>query len=237
VVVLQVIFKSMKLITTLVGSWLWLGNKHKFGEFVAAALLVGSAILFTLGDVGVSSPSTSAAAPAAVAAGAIALDATAAVGSAATAGAAAAATEAGALAPAAVLEAVPWFGICIVLLSLVFDSLHSNSQERVLKQLEAGPLETMFYTNLFSAALLFVWVVGNGELVPAVQYCAQYPMAYPYWILRASVIYFGVKCFLSLIKTNGNVLATSGQPSPLSSALHLPRPACLCWLLRLRADS
>ncbi len=221
----QVIFKSMKLITALVGSVLWLRNKHKIGEFIAAALLVASAVLFTLGDAGITAaapitPATVAAAEAAAAsAGAVA-----AAGSEVVAAAAA-----GGSVSAAVSDAVPWFGLVIVLASLVFDSLHSNSQERVMKNLHAGPSETMVFTNLFSAALLFVWVVFTGEIVPAVQYCYAYPQAYPYWVLRASVIYYGVKCFLALIKTNGNVLATSVTTvrkilSILLSFLMFPKP-------------
>lgn len=47
----QVVFKSMKLITVMIASVVFLGRRYVGGEYLAAAMLVASAALFSLGDV------------------------------------------------------------------------------------------------------------------------------------------------------------------------------------------
>jgi len=100
-------------------------------------------------------------------------------------------------------------GIIIVLLSLIGDSAHSNAQERVVKVLKAGHLETMFYSNLFSFILVVFICIFLGELVPAIQYCNEHTILYWIWLFRSFVIYFGVQCLLLLVKVAGNVMANT----------------------------
>lgn len=157
----QVIFKSMKLITVMLGSLVILKQRFSVLEYVNAVALVLSAILFALGD-----------------------------------------TEA---AP----EVAGYTGIVIVCLSLVADALHSNTQEQLLKEFKAGVLEAMLYTNLFAAAMAGMWVLLTGEFFEAFVYCAEFPLAYLLFVLRASVIYLGVLCFVLMIGTFGVVSATA----------------------------
>jgi len=156
----QVIFKSMKLLTVILGSAFFLRNAHHWLEYVSTVLYVASAVFFSLGDI----------------------------------------------------DLEPNFsmtGIVIVLCSLVADSLHSNQQERVLKQQGASELETLIYSNLFSAVLVLMYLLATDALVPALQYCWATPLSYFLFIIRAMVIYCGVKCYLSLVNLAGNVFATT----------------------------
>jgi len=100
-------------------------------------------------------------------------------------------------------------GIIIVLVSLVADALHSSVQESVLQHHKATILETMFFSNLFSASLCFIYLLLTGEFLHAIAYCAEYPVAYLIFVVRAFVIYCGVLCFASLIKHFDVVVATS----------------------------
>ena len=157
----QVIFKSMKLITVMVGSIFILKQRFSVYEYASAAALVASAILFSLGDVAES-------------------------------------PELG----------MSW-GLVIVLLSLVADAMHSNTQEQLLKSHKASVTEAMLYTNGFAAMMSWVVVVGIGELGPASAYCAAFPLAYILFVMRAAVIYLGVLCFVLMINTSGVVAATA----------------------------
>ena len=157
----QVIFKSMKLITVMLGSLVILKQRFTFYEYISAVALVVSAILFSLGD--------EATAP----------------------------------------EVAGYTGIIIVCLSLVGDSLHSNTQEQLLKQHRSSILEAMLYTNLFAALMSWFWVIVTGEFQLAYAYCQDQPIAYILFVMRAAVIYMGVLCFVLMINTFGVVKATA----------------------------
>lgn len=47
----QVVFKSLKLLTVMIGSVLWVGRKYSAYEYIATMLTVISAVMFGLGDV------------------------------------------------------------------------------------------------------------------------------------------------------------------------------------------
>ncbi len=156
----QVIFKSMKLITVMVGSLFIQKKRFSLAEYASALTLVLSACLFSLGDI----------------------------------------------------DTTPNFsslGIFIVSLSLVFDAVHSNTQETLLKIHKSSNSEMMLFTNLFSAIAAFLIVLGTNEFQPALQYCREYPFVYGLFVVRALVIYFGVLFFLLLIRSSGVVTATA----------------------------
>jgi len=156
----QVVFKSLKLLTVMIGSVLWVGRKYTAYEYIATMLTVASAVLFGLGDVD-SAPQFS------------------------------------------------WLGIVIVLLSLVADSMHSNSQETLLQDHKATLRETMVYSNMFSAVGSFVVCLVTGELWKALAFCQQYPQVYFIFATQSILTYLGVLCFVSSIKRFGVVLATT----------------------------
>jgi adenosine 3'-phospho 5'-phosphosulfate transporter B3 len=156
----QVVFKSLKLLTVMIGSVVWVGRRYSPPEYAATFLTVCSAALFGLGDVSAS-------------------------------------------------PKFEYLGIVIVLLSLVGDSLHSNSQETLLQDHKASIRETMVYSNLFSAMCCFIVCLLNGELVAALAFCRANPVV---WVLipaQALLQYLGVLCFVTSIQRFGVVLATT----------------------------
>jgi len=187
----QVIFKSMKLLTVIVGSAFFLNNRHHVLEYLATIFYVTSAVCFSLGDI----------------------------------------------------DLEPNYnmtGIAIVLLSLVADSFHSNQQERVLKRLGAGEVETLIFSNLFSALLVLLYLILSGKLMPAVRYCHSIPISYLLFIIRAIVIYCGVKCYLTLVNIAGNVFATTMTTirkilTILVSFFFFPKPFTIKYLYGILA--
>lgn len=157
----QVIFKSMKLITVMVGSIFILQQRFTIWEYASALALVLSAILFSLGDV------------------------------------------------AETPELGSTIGFVVVLLSLVADAMHSNTQEQLLKGYKASVTEAMMYTNGFAALMAWAVVLVTGEFGPASAFCAAFPLAYILFVMRAAVIYLGVLCFVLMINTSGVVAATA----------------------------
>ena len=156
----QIIFKSMKLITVMIGSLFILRATFTVYEYASALCLVVAACFFSLGDTDVS-------------------------------------------------VELPVKGISIVLLSLVGDSLHSNTQDSLLRQHNASTSEAILFTNLFAAIASFVYIVLTRELFAAIAYCQAHSIAYALFMLRSAVIYLGVMCFMLLIKSFGVVAATS----------------------------
>ena len=156
----QVVFKSLKLLTVMIGSVLFVGRRYSRLEYVAAVLTVTSAALFGLGD----------------------------------------------------RDAAPqfsWVGIVVVLLSLVADSLHSNSQETLLQDHRATLRETMVFSNLFSAIGALTVCLLTSEFSVAFAYCARHPAAYIIMASHAVVNYLGVLCYVTSVKNFGVVLATT----------------------------
>lgn len=156
----QVIFKSMKLITVMIGSIVMLRSSFAWHEYLSAATLVASACLFSLGDVDVQPEYNT-------------------------------------------------IGLIIVCASLVADAIHSNTQDALLRQHQASTSEAMLFTNFFAAAICLVWITATGEITLAMRYCAEDPFIYVLFVSRAIVIYGGVLCFVTLIKSFGVVAATS----------------------------
>lgn len=174
----QVMFKSLKLISVMIGAFVWLGKRYSLRKIAAALLLVLSVCVFSWGEIRDAEED---------------LDAT---------------SSLDALEEESVGVKTTMFGVMVVLISLVMDSAHSNSQEVLLRRHEAGIIETMLFTNLFSAAFAFVINVVQGELQDALAFCLRNPSIWFLFFLRGLSIYCGVKCFIQLIQRFGVVLAT-----------------------------
>lgn len=161
----QVVFKSLKLLTVMIGSALFVGRTYKGSEYLATAFTVASAMLFGFADQIAKGkgdgPQSSA------------------------------------------------LGFLIVSLSLVADSMHSNTQETLLQDYKATIRETMFYTNMFAAFFTFGVTAVTGELSRALAFCAQYPNTWWLLAIQSLVTYLGVLCFVGSIKKFGVVLATT----------------------------
>jgi len=162
----QVVFKSLKLLTVMLGSACFVGRSYKITEYVATGFTVLSAVLFGFGDL--ASKNTSGGQPSS-----------------------------------------SMMGFVIVTLSLVADSMHSNTQETLLQDYKATIRETMFYTNLFAAWFSLAVCTFTGELFAALAYCLKYPDTWTLLAVQSLVTYLGVLCFVTMIKSFGAVLATT----------------------------
>jgi len=100
-------------------------------------------------------------------------------------------------------------GIVIVLVSLLFDSLHANFQDSLMHTYNATELEVLLYPNAFSAVLILAAVFVKGEAVPAFEYCQIYPIAYILFILRGIALYLGARTFITTINGFGAYTATT----------------------------
>ena len=152
----MVIFKSLKLITVMIGAVIMNGKTFLLREYFAAILLAASATMFSMGDA----------------------------------------------------HSEPNFnisGIIVVLLSLAFDSIQANAQEKVLK---GCPItEAILFSNFFSAVMALGWTFISGELGSALAFCALHPATYYLFIVRALICYLGVACLLLQIQLFGAVTA------------------------------
>ena len=153
----------MKLISVMVGSVCCLRKKYHVCEYVAAPLLVMSAVLFTFGD-----------------ANDLNFNA---------------------------------LGIVVVLVSLIFDAIHANSQQYVLqaKTERDTTMELLVYSNLLASAMAFVVSFCTGEIVQ-IQY--EYIPIQPagtaakllmWFVIRVACLYVGVSAFVVFIKRFGAV--------------------------------
>ncbi|XXQ31859.1 Sugar phosphate transporter domain-containing protein [Plasmodiophora brassicae] len=129
-----------------------------------------------------------------------------------------------------------WTGIGVVLLSLFFDALHSNSQEHVLQAHNASTLELMIFGNLFAAAMSFLVTAVSGELLEAYRFCGQQPVIYLYFTVRMLFVYGGVLCFVAIIKRFGVVAATTITTvrkvlSIILSFLVFPKPFSMAYVI------
>jgi adenosine 3'-phospho 5'-phosphosulfate transporter B3 len=129
-------------------------------------------------------------------------------------------------------------GLVIVGVSLFADALHSTKQEELMRSYRASIGETMFYTNLFSSLITLVFISFNGELLPALRFCSENPIAYALFVVRALVIFFGVLCFLSITHAFDVVLATTATTvrkilTVLLSFIVFPKPWTLKYALGL----
>jgi adenosine 3'-phospho 5'-phosphosulfate transporter B3 len=96
-------------------------------------------------------------------------------------------------------------GVIVVLLSLVFDSVQANTQDRILTVQQCPLVEAILFSNLLSGlfSLLYTWI--SGELAVAVPFCSDNPLTYQLFVVRALILYVGVIFLLTQIKLFGAV--------------------------------
>jgi len=158
----QVVFKSMKFLSVMIGSRFVLHKHYSTFEYIAAPFMVISAALFTLGD-------------------------------------------------SVATFRFDCLGIAVVCISLIFDSIHANSQEYTLKLHNDTTLELLVYSNLLSSILAGVIGTLSGELIPLIKYLRNYNIYYIFgwFILRAACLYIGVASFVVFTKKFGAVAAVT----------------------------
>mmetsp|Transcript_40397 Transcript_40397/g.35635 ORF Transcript_40397/g.35635 Transcript_40397/m.35635 type:complete len:526 (-) Transcript_40397:343-1920(-) len=163
----QVIFKSMKLISVMIGSIFCLKNEYHQCEKCGAPLLVGSAILFCMGDANDLNFNV--------------------------------------------------LGIVVVLISLIFDAIHANSQQYILQAKTARDttMELLVYTNLMAGVIAFVisFLMGeineiNYEWLPSQPDDTMNKLLL-WFVGRVACLYIGVSAFVVFTKRFGAVFAVT----------------------------
>ncbi|ETO09868.1 hypothetical protein RFI_27507 [Reticulomyxa filosa] len=158
----QVIFKSMKLISVMIGSKLFLHKEYNIFEYLAAPLMVGAAIAFSLGDASES------------------------------------------------LSFNTW-GIIVVIVSLIFDSIHANAQEYTLKLHRDTALELLLYSNFFSGVFAALAGICAGELAPLFVFLATNSLLdiLSWFTIRVLCLYVGVAALVIFTQRFGAVAAVT----------------------------
>jgi len=158
----QVVFKSMKLLSVMIGSRCFLKKQYSTLEYVAAPFMVASAILFSLGD------------------------------------------------STAALNFDFW-GLVIVCVSLIFDSIHANAQEYTLRLNRDTTVELLVYSNLLSGVFSCIIGTMSGELIPLVKYVEKHSVfeMLKWFVIRSMCLYIGVAAFVVFTKKFGAVAAVT----------------------------
>merc|ERR1712154_723935 len=108
-------------------------------------------------------------------------------------------------------------GIVVVLLSLVFDAIHANSQQYILqaKTERDTTMELLVYSNLIAGVLAMIVSFLTGEIT---QICYEYLPKQPdntlnklfiWFIGRVACLYIGVSAFVVFTKRFGAVFAVT----------------------------
>lgn len=100
-------------------------------------------------------------------------------------------------------------GIFIVCASLVGDAVHSLSQDTVLRKHNAKEEEILLYSNLFGFVISLTGNLVTNELFDAIRFFNQNPWLWFILGLRTVVVYYGVVCYVKIIKSFGIVTATT----------------------------
>lgn len=155
-------FKSMKLITVMIGARMFFQKEFNRFEYIASPILVVSAALFSLGD-----------------------------------------TQ----------EALRFnmVGTTAVVLSLVFDSCHSNYQQYVLQLHRDTILELLVYSNFIAAVM--ATVVGLLALEAGDLYMFMLSHSFvdvmSWFVVRVVCLYIGVSAYAAFSKKFGAVAVTT----------------------------
>lgn len=101
-------------------------------------------------------------------------------------------------------------GIVIVLISLLFDAIHANSQEYILKQQKFDTKgEMLIYSNLIAGIMAGIASFVCMETVPLMQYLDTVDIVklFVWFLVRVLLLYVGVSAFVACAKKFGIVLA------------------------------
>mmetsp|Transcript_8987 Transcript_8987/g.13023 ORF Transcript_8987/g.13023 Transcript_8987/m.13023 type:complete len:219 (+) Transcript_8987:1-657(+) len=99
-------------------------------------------------------------------------------------------------------------GPILLALSTWFDSVVPNLQERLFQVTQAKAAELMFLSNTYMFLLSAAFTMGNGEFVEAMDFFQTQPAsreAFLVLTLQGISAYFGLKCYLTVIKKVGGV--------------------------------
>lgn len=98
-----------------------------------------------------------------------------------------------------------FFGFGMLLLSLALDGVTGPVQDSLVAAHKPTANHLMFYSNLWSSLYSLIWVVGIGELVPALNFCSQDPSVWFYIIGQSLASAVGQIFIYRLIRSFGSL--------------------------------
>ena len=104
-------------------------------------------------------------------------------------------------------ELGPFIGPILLTISTVFDSIVPNLQEQLLQKHRVKTSEMILVSNIVMCFVLLAWTMYSGELILAITYCIQHRDASLMLLLQGLCAYLGLKCYLSIIRDYGGVIA------------------------------
>ena len=103
-------------------------------------------------------------------------------------------------------------GIFIVLISIIFDGIHANCQEYILKARHKDTaLELLVYSNFIAGILAGIISLISGEYPGIMEFIKKYdPRILLLWFsIRVACLYIGVSAFIAFTKKFGAVYAVT----------------------------
>eukprot|EP00484_Ammonia_sp_Unknown_P002538 CAMPEP_0197078378 /NCGR_PEP_ID=MMETSP1384-20130603/213091_1 /TAXON_ID=29189 /ORGANISM="Ammonia sp." /LENGTH=457 /DNA_ID=CAMNT_0042517245 /DNA_START=56 /DNA_END=1429 /DNA_ORIENTATION=+ len=185
----QVIFKSMKLLFVLLGSYCCFGHLYSLLEIAGHTLMVFAAILVLLGSYccfGHLYSLLEIAGHTLMVFAAILFS----------------------LGDHETQTRFTFIGVMLVVSSLVFDSIHANFQEFALKKCKSTSSELMIYSNGIAAVLSGIACVATNEIYEVMQFMDRKPYIWTLFLIRSMSIYIGAVAYLALTKRFGAVIAS-----------------------------
>ena len=211
----QVIFKSMKLLTVLIGSVLFFEKKYSMYEVFGHIAMVISALCFTLGDSqkmnDINSKESND------------------INDINDINDLNDLNEIKGLETNESIHKFEFYGIILVSLSLIADSVHANYQEYALKVKNATTSELMIFSNFIAGMLSFVACIVSQEWINAIYFVGKHPSIIILFFIRSMCIFFGAIAYLALTKRFGAVMASEVTTARkvitiITSYLFFPKP-------------
>ena len=182
----KVLFKSGKIIPTMLMGRLLFKRLYKPLEYIAAVMLCAGLAAFTLGQASVS-------------------------------------------------PAFHVVGVALISVSALSESAVGNLQENVLLNHKCILLEIVFWSNLFSASVVFVYLVVSGELISGAEFVMNTPGVLYTILAECFVGYVGVFFYLGVVQRFGvavciGVSALRKVATICISFLAFPKPFTMMYV-------
>jgi adenosine 3'-phospho 5'-phosphosulfate transporter B3 len=103
------------------------------------------------------------------------------------------------------ISATPFIGPVLLFFATSLDSIVPNLQERLFKQTNIRTADMIFFSNVAMFFFLILATWGSGELYTAAVFGQQHPYVLFVLTLQSICAYFGLRCYLTVVKKHGGV--------------------------------
>ncbi|KAK2173450.1 hypothetical protein NP493_873g01021 [Ridgeia piscesae] len=102
------------------------------------------------------------------------------------------------------------YGVTLISLALCADAVIGNVQEKTMKQYASSNSEMVVYSYSIGFVYILLGQIVTGQLVPAFQFCLQYPMeTYGYALVFSLTGFLGVNIVLTMVKSFGALITVT----------------------------